>query len=537
MLGEGEIVSEIKIPLFIQHMGHKIIAYILNLSVDEVIQLNNGDLDLDPDRQQILKAFIKICRDLRMQGIDQGDVDFNVIHSLPNFFQSDRHIFNLWHEHVGGEKVQINTDDKLVGIASSLAIELYPLFLIKPPQNSRHFFTNTFSHISSALYRLESHKDFFNAILNDIDLRKIFTTVGDNDMNTYGNYSASTGRGGGLQLSGFPATIIFNAYELMQLRGRVSKKHLIDCIKEVIKILRSTVNGKTIDVPVFIGFHNVGLKDVNSIDLSFGKIRQYTDEIIELIPHEARPSNLGGKNQTLGFILETRYPYKVDYSPREPDQKTEWPKELNEAREYLDQAQENLSLIFPMAIDRSPPIGITSAWTLIFDPISHGTNISWSNRPRSPMPHFLIEKNNVDSILYWGKLIDDTNDEKIRIAIRRILSSINDRINPIDGFVDSIIAWENLFGGNAELSYRISISISKLLHSEPDKRLKLQKEIVKFYNDRSQIVHGAKEIGYEEAETKRNKCLNIALSSLKSLYENHADLIADKDRSKKLALM
>jgi hypothetical protein len=530
-------VSEIKIPMFIQHMGNQIIAYILNLSVDDVIQLNNGDLELDPDRQEVLNTFIKISRDFRMEGIEQGDLDFYVILRLADLFKSGRHIFTLMHELLGGDKINIETDDALVNIASSLAIELYPVFLFKSPKNSYHFFKNRFHQISSSLYRLERNKEFFDAILNDDSLKEIFSNVGDSDMNTFGDYLTSSGRGGGLQLSGFLATIIFNAYELMQLRGCVSKENLTNCVKEVIEILRSTVDGTVVEVPVFVGFHNVGFNDVESIDLSIGKIRQYTEAIIELIPHEARPSGLGGENQKLGFILETSYPYKVDYSPIEPDKKKKWPKELHEAHKHLDQVQENLSLIFPMAIDRSPPIGISSAWTLIFDPISPGTNISWSNKPKTPMPHFLIEKNNVDAIIYWSKLIDETDDEKIRIAIRRILSSINDRINPIDGFVDSIIAWENLFGGMGELCYRISISISKLLHTDPDERLTLQREIVKFYNDRSKIVHGAKEIGYEEAEIKRNRCLNIAISSLKSLYEKHADLIADEERSKKLALM
>jgi len=101
-------------------------------------------------------------------------------------------------------------------------------------------------------------------------------------------------------------------------------------------------------------------------------------------------------------------------------------------------------------------------------------------------------------------------------------------------------AWENLFGANAELSYRISISISKLLEASFEDRLKLQKEIVDFYNDRSNIVHGLKEISYEDAEQKRNRCLQIALLSLRELYKNHPELIKDTksaDRSKKLALM
>jgi len=529
-------MSSIDIPLFVKNMGHKILAYMLNISDQNALDLTNGNFDLDEKQLGVLKGFIQICHQLIIQSIDQGDVDLLIMSSLPQFFQGERHLFNVWREQLGGELQTIEVEDRVVNLASYLALEIYPLSLIKPPHNKHHF-TNTFSHISSALYELSAHKELFSEILKDDSLKKIFSNIGENDMDTTGNYMASTGQGGGIQLSVFPATLISNAYELMQLRGLISQEAFLQAIEEVINMVRDVADGKTISVPVFIGFHNLGLEDIDSLDIEWGKIRGYNPEILDLIPQEARPSNLGGENKTLGFILETEYPCKVDFSPLNKDKKYEWPSELEQARSKLDNVQENLSLTFALAIERDPPLGITPAWTLIADPISQGTNISWSNRPRSPMPYYLLSSGSSESVKYWSSIIKSSNDEKIRIAIRRILSSINERTNPVDGFVDSVIAWENLFGGNAELSYRISISISKLLKVSPEDRMALQKKIVNFYNDRSLVVHGSKEISYWDAVQKRNECLLIALSSLRKLYENHRDLIEDTDRSKKLALM
>jgi hypothetical protein len=528
-------MSNVEIPLFVKNMGHKILAYILNISDQNALELTNGNFDLDENQLEVLKGFIQICRQLRIQSIDQGEVDSLIMHSLPKIFQGERHLFNVWREQLGGKLLTIEVEDRVVNLASCLALELYPLFLIKPPR-SRHHFTNTFSHISSALYKLSAHKELFNEILKDDSLKKIFSNIGENDMDTTGYYMASTGRGGGIQLSVFPATLISNAYELMQLRGLISQEALLQAIEKVINMVRDVADGKTIHAPVFVGFHNLGLENIDLIDIEWGKIRGYNPEMLDLIPQEARPSNLGGENKTLGFILESEYPYKVDFSPLNEDEKCVWPPELEQVRSKLDNSLENLSLTFALAIERNPPVGITAAWTLIVDPISHGTNISWSNRPRSPMPYYLLSSDSSESVKYWSSIITYSNDEKIRIAIRRILSSINERANPIDGFVDSVIAWENLFGGNAELSYRISISISKLLEVSPEDRLALQKKIVDFYNERSKIVHGSKEISYEDAEQKRNECLQIALRSLRKLYENHPDLIEDINRSKKLAL-
>ena len=529
-------MSSIEIPLFVKNMGNQIIAYILNISDQNALDLINGNFNLDRKQQDVIKEFIGICRQLRIQSIDQGDVDFNMMHSLHQIYRGEKHLFNVWREHLGGESITIEAEDRVVYLVSCLALEIYPLFLIKPAHSGHHF-ADRFFHLSAGLYRFTARNNLFGEIVKDDSLKKIFSIIGRTDMETTGNYLASTGRGGGIQLSGLPGTLILNAYELMHLRGSISKEALLSALEEVIKMVRDVAEGKTISVPVFIGFHNIGLENIDFLDIEWGRIRKYSSEILDLIPPAARPSTLSGENISLGFILESECPYKVDFSRQSADERWIWPPELEQARSKLEKAQENLGLTFALAIDRDPPLGITRAWTLIVDPISHGPSISWSNKLRSPVPHYLLSSGSSESLKHWSSTVNSSNDETIRIAIRRILSAINERTNPIDGFVDSVIAWENLFGGNDELSFRISISISKLLKELPEDRLALQKKIVKFYNDRSKILHGLKEISYEDAVQKRNECLNIALSSLRKLYEEHQDLIEDPDRSKKLALM
>jgi len=526
-------VETIQIPLFVKNMGHRVLGHILNIEEEKAIDLINGNLALDPQRLEVLSAFIQICRQLRMQSIDQGDVDFSVFHGLPQIVQNDRHIFNIWREQLGGENFSPTSIDSLVAIASRLALEIYPLFLIKLPSSS-HFFIDTFFHLSSILYRLNEHKLLFKEIMKDPSISTIFSQVGESEIDTQGQYMASSGRGGSIQLAVFPNTLIANAYELMRLRGIISQKKLVEAIEEVVNMIRQVAEGNLIKVPVFVGFHNVGLDDIDCLEIEWGKIRAYNEEFMELIPQEARPSMLGEEKKYLGFILEAEYPYKVDFEPRQENDS--WPPELEQARKNLDILQENVSLTFALSVKRDPPIGITPAWTLIVDPLSQGISISWSHRPHSPMPHYLLCSGQQKSIKHWASVIKGSSDEKIRIAIRRILSSINERMNPIDGFVDAVIAWENLFGGNAELSYRISISISKLLEESKECRLELQKKIVNYYNDRSKIVHGVKEITRDEAVCKRNECLSIALASVKKLYEEHQNLLRDPDRSKKLAL-
>ena len=204
--------------------------------------------------------------------------------------------------------------------------------------------------------------------------------------------------------------------------------------------------------------------------------------------------------------------------------------------------EENLSFTLALAIDRTPPtpIGITRAWRLVFDPLWRGTHLFYRDNCRSPMAHYLLKQTEIEAVKYWSSLVSKSEDNKIRIAIRRILSAINERMNPVDAFVDLLIAWENLFGGRGELSYRISISIAKLLAKDPKERLAKQKEIVKYYDARSKIVHGTTENISELIYTqKRDECLKITLDVMKELYQERNDLLnlKNSDRSKRLALL
>lgn len=391
-----------------KNMGHQIIGYILNLDGEAAKGVVKGNTTLNSNQCAILQAYIQFCRQLRIEGIDQGDVDFSVFHGLPQLIQNGRHIFNIWREELGG---------------------LTP---------------------------------------------------------------------------------------------------------KLVEIMRLVAEGELVRVPVFVGFHNVGFDGFDSLNTDCGLLRSYNEGLLELIPPEARPSTLSESNHILGFVLESEYPYKVDFNV--DGESKNWPPELNQARDHLVNLQENLSLTFAIAIERTPPVGITPAWTLIIDPLSSGTSISWNPRTNSPVPFYLCNVDNQNSIRNWSSMISNIDDSKIRIAIRRVLSSINERMNPIDGFIDSVIAWENLFGGNAELSLRISAAIARLLKDDEESKHALQKKIVDFYNERSKIVHGVKEITHKEAANKRNECLGIALSCLRALYRTKPELIPGPERAKKLIL-
>jgi len=375
-------------------------------------------------------------------------------------------------------------------------------------------------------HRLSGYEELIQYLREDPSFSKLITKKSDNSIDTLCEFINLSGEVDRISLLSFPQSIVNNSYDLMLLRGEESQDSLIECVKEVLGMIRNISEGKVIELPVFVGFNNMGIQDETTIVL---------DERSYLRSYKSLPYFLpNAVNNQSNLILEYLHSCEIKISNKTPDRTPT----INSAiRKRLVILVEDISFILAMAINRAPPVGITQVWNLVFHPLDSGRSFSWMPNPDSPMPSYMIQDADKDAIVYWSQQIRKVNTDKIRIAIRRILSAINERRNPIDGFIDTIISWENLFGGNAELSYRISISIAKLLGKETEDRLVIQKEIVKYYTERSKIVHGVSEVNMENIREKRDECLAITLEVVKELYENHQKLLEDNDRSRVIALL
>ncbi|MCI5209227.1 MAG: hypothetical protein D3910_10630, partial [Candidatus Electrothrix sp. ATG2] len=283
----------------------------------------------------------------------------------------------------------------------------------------------------------------------------------------------------------------------------------------------------------------ISIDDIGDIKTDWGVIRPVGEGISELVPRHSSVTRISGKQYRLGFVLESTYPYKVNFTDEAEDRKS--PKEINDAAKRINETNENISFCFSLACDRNPPVGMSLAWTMVFDPINHGTQVTSNSIRRSPMPFYLVrDTKESDALIEWSKRIKKTDDKNIQLAIKRILSAINERTNPIDSFIDTVIAWENLFGANAELGFRISVSIAKLL-GETEAQIKgIQKKVNDYYNKRSKIVHGVNEVTNEEAINFREECLDITLKVIRKLYTEKVELINianSAERSKELAIV
>ncbi len=113
------------------------------------------------------------------------------------------------------------------------------------------------------------------------------------------------------------------------------------------------------------------------------------------------------------------------------------------------------------------------------------------------------------------------------IAIDRATLMLNRLVDNADALIDGVIVWECLFGTGdvQELSYRVSMSMACVIFQVPAERVALQNEIKKFYNLRSKIVHGGRQLNSGEDKNCRDRVQELTLSALRALLERHPSLI------------
>ena len=349
----------------------------------------------------------------------------------------------------------------------------------------------------------------------------------------------STGSGGSIQLGTLASQLIQAGYLLMRLRGERRPDALFDALIWIVQTLRTAASGGRVSVPTFVGFDNISLESSLSISTPWGRIREYDTSWQELIPPGVGPATAAEDGTILGFILEMEHPYVISVvdlkskAPGTPGSPTD--KLLGDHSELM-RSIEQTSLAFSLAIDRHPPVATALSWMLIFDPLDFGLVLRWTTYRARAVEAHRVNGEDARSVAEWARILHSVNDSNISIARRRLLSALSDRLDPVDAFIDAVIAWENLFGSGGELGFRISTSMAALLSSEQSERLDLQTQINKLYGQRSSVVHGGASLTPQLAAERRDDAIGYALKALRRLYRDHPEWIGKADIARRILL-
>lgn len=118
---------------------------------------------------------------------------------------------------------------------------------------------------------------------------------------------------------------------------------------------------------------------------------------------------------------------------------------------------------------------------------------------------------------------------KIELALSRVLRAIAERREPSDVLIDSVIAWESLFGTKeGEPTFRVTTCLAVLLEDSYKARASLRKQLSDIYALRSKIVHGSANLK-ESDYPKCQEALNIAIRAIRELATTRDDILALSD--------
>jgi Apea-like HEPN len=138
------------------------------------------------------------------------------------------------------------------------------------------------------------------------------------------------------------------------------------------------------------------------------------------------------------------------------------------------------------------------------------------------------------SIEHWTHVLDDHYADSVEIMVRRLCSAAYSRMDYMDRFIDSVIAWENLFGATPESTFRITAAMAKLLKDTPQERAELRTRLSNVYAARSAIVHGRSPgpVQLFKGEPKvqppdvADLALRFGLIAARALFSRRPDLVS-----------
>ena len=120
----------------------------------------------------------------------------------------------------------------------------------------------------------------------------------------------------------------------------------------------------------------------------------------------------------LGFILQDKYTLNVKFSGSNEIFKKK-SNNLEKLRERITSLQEKICISFALSITHTIPIGTTHHWTLYFNPLYSGLDISWRSYINLPNNSYFFEQEQSEQIKSWACKINHKND-KLRIVFGQL---------------------------------------------------------------------------------------------------------------------
>lgn len=432
-------------------------------------------------------------------------------------------IANLWRTTCGGNlPAALDSGDLCKDQILRLALELYVGLLL--PKGSDDF---RFSpEIAGPILRHPAHTSVCHQVLEDKDgLSLLFPNQEPFDIEDKHKFfeitswvRLSTGGGRTIQLASIVENILKSAYDRSLLLDDTSLGAYLLQVSETVEDARSLARGVEVTVPAVIGISNISLGDIELIKFQSGTLLQANSNHQRFLA--PRPS--------AEAVLISRFPLKIleikkwnsqelqDYQQQADRHEQDFQKWYRNLRDSVD----NVRFTLLCSSMRQLYLAARQESYALLDPLEHAPSLQWDYVASVPTGRMTVTPNQMDLIEYWDATLNRT-PHSLKIAIRRLLTAVTERLDPIDGLIDAVMAWENLFSSTPETTMRVCGALSKLLESDPSKRKQLFRELKGIYTLRSKLVHGAdtEEPAMRAMLEKRDRAISVGIDAMRKVFE------------------
>ncbi|WP_434361418.1 hypothetical protein NF212_23755 [Parasalinivibrio latis] len=520
------MMSREPVPAFVKAMGHRIVGYVLNISETEARRVLTLDYRLSNQQRVTFASYLELCRHLRDDALSQGDTERSFFQRLPRARQSETHIFNVWHYQHNGKFIVPYSEDVLAYRVCLLAAELYPLFLVKTA-TKRHMFYRMSGHLSATIAQTPEYKQLCHAFLGDASFERLFEEISNDPFETLGRYSDSRGHKSVISLASLPAALLLNSYDLMRARGPISQRIFVSTVKEMLDTARGLADGEVAQIPLFVGFRNASLGNLDELATKWGVWRRYSPAIAEYVLQTPKAM---ARRKSSGFILESGMSYAINVGELVDDD--EWPDEVLVAEEERLSTEYNISMCLALCYLNNKSSFTAPEWVWTIDPFSlEGGHRLVDTVAETDHP-VVIEKSHLDDIEQWSLLLEDTDSTGIRLAFSRLVSAAQFP-SATDGLLDAMIAFRNIFAAGSHPE-RIRDAVTKLLAGETTGVLELVDRIEQAWEA---VFTGDVWYDKEEIAELTQSCISLCLVCLHHLYLKHRELVSDPIRLEKLVTL
>ncbi|MFF8270462.1 hypothetical protein ACF059_24225 [Streptomyces sp. NPDC016562] len=435
---------------------------------------------------------------------------------------------NALRQQCGGEIAARSSVDPVESAIFQLARDAYPACLMPAPSSKAAY---GHSGVSTSVYQNPTCRDAVRAVLADASLSRLFPDgIPNSDSSPGIEIGAgitsgaiwSNGSGGSLQLIGLITGIL--EYAARRISTTPSPEEYFSLVADALKTARTLSEKKPTSTYTLVGLKNVTVTAEKPITFQGGQLRHPTPgDLADLMGQEGITSVLEVRSSLQLLSIRPANTSDEIVSAEYEKLRPTFEKNAAETRRLIDLAR--LSILF--ASDGSPAAPVDVATTTL-NPIASGKSVGLSIQ--SYMPNIVtpitVSADIESQIQYWSKRVAN-HPGNLDMGMRRLLSAVSARFDPMDAFVDAVICWENMFGTNqGEVGFRVAASMAHLLEQEdPVARKKLFTEIKNLYAVRSKLVHGAKEPNIQDAYSHRDRSIEIAINAFKGLYDRQ-DLLA-----------